>query len=200
MLYEELEKVAPPLASFFKKVAPQLTEDEISVRKPKSIPKSRQFVGRCYLFSYKNPMGKGTPELPYHHIYPMVINLEHRRDTMLGLNPFYLGPDQRADFINNLLSRLVGSESDPDSRCRITYAMIAKYRRSFRTAFPCIKQYKFSRMSPIVIEMKPDLWKEFYLGETSKRHELFFRGGSPKRVWSDSKIMSKQMGRDRRRK
>jgi hypothetical protein len=90
MLYEELRKVAPPLSAFLQKVSPDLVKEEISVRKPQGIPKSRRFVGKSYLFSYRNPEGKGSKSLPYYHIFPMVINLEQRGNTLLGLNPFYL--------------------------------------------------------------------------------------------------------------
>tara|TARA_Y100000385_G_C12904687_1_gene555761 strand:+ start:38 stop:643 length:606 start_codon:yes stop_codon:yes gene_type:complete len=200
MLYEELRKVAPPLASFLQEIAPDLGSTEVDVRKPKGIPRSRRFVGKCYMFSYRNPEGKGTKSLPYYHMFPMVINLEQRPNTMLGLNPFYLPPQLRTDLIENLLSRLDDDIENEDARSKITYKMIAKYRRSMRHAFPCIKQYTHKRMGSVAIEMKPSLWREFYLGDISKKFEIFFRGGSPRTVWSDSRRKSIEQGRDRRKK
>jgi len=200
MLYEELRKVSPPLASFLREVAPDLGPTDVDIRKPGGIPYSRRFVGRCYMFSYRNPQGKGTRSLPYYHIFPMVINLEQRVDTMLGLNPFYLPPEQRTDLVENLIGRLDNDIENEDARSKITYKMIAKYRRSMRDAFPCIKQYKHTRMSSIVIEMKPSLWREFYLGDISKKFEAFFMGASPRTVWANSERRSKEQGRDRRKK
>lgn len=200
MLSDELRKISPPISKFLLKVAPELAEEDVVIRKPKSIPRSRNFVGRSYLFNYRNPVGKGKPNLPYYHIFPMVINLEQKEKTMLALNPFYLPPNLREDLIENLLGRLAGDIEDEDARSRITYKTIAKYRRSLRTAFPCIKQYRHNLMSPVVLEMKPSLWKEFYLGDISKKHSTFFIGRSPKTVWSESVVTSKEMGRDRRRK
>ena len=200
MLSKELGKVSPPLSKFMSRVAPELKDEDVVVRKPRSIPRSRNFVGRCYLFNYRNPVGKGKPDLPYYHIFPMVINLEQREKTMLALNPFYLPPNLREGLIENLLSRLIGDVEDEDARSRITYKIIAKYRRSLRTAFPCIKQYRHNLMSPVVLEMKPSLWREFYLGDISKKHSTFFVGRSPRSVWGESVMISKEMGRDRRRK
>jgi len=200
MLYEELRKISPPLSSFLEKVAPDLGSTDVDVRKRGGIPTSRRFVGKCYMFSYRNPQGKGTRSLPYYHIFPMVINLEQREDTMLGLNPFYLPPELRTDLVEKLIGRLDGDIENEDSRSKITYKIIAKYRRSMRNAFPCIKQYKRNRMSSVVIEMKPSLWREFYLGDMSKKFETFFMGGSPRSIWADSERRSKEQGRDRRKK
>ena len=130
----------------------------------------------------------------------MVFNLEQRPKTMLGLNPFYLPPELREELVENLLMRLDGDVEDEDSRAKITYKILTKYRRSFRTAFPCIKQYRHNLMGSVAIEMKPSLWKEFFLGDISKKHSAFFVGRSPRSVWSESKRLSVEMGRDRRRK
>ena len=200
MLFDEIKKIAPPLSAFLEKVSPELKSEEVAIRKPKGIPRSIRFVGKCYLFQYRNPVGKGTPDLPYFHLFPMAINLEQRSNTMLGLNPFYLPPELRVDFIENLLSRLDGDIENEDSRSKITYKMIAKYRRSMRHAFPCIKQYRHNLMGAVAIEMKPSLWRKFYLGDVSKKFETFFRGGSVRTVWSDSKRESIEQGRDRRKK
>ena len=190
MLFEEIKKIAPPLSAFLERVAPDLGKEEVAIRKPKGIPRSIRFVGKCYLFQYRNPVGKGTPDLPYFHLFPMAINLEQRSNTMLGLNPFYLPPELRKDLIENLISRLDGDIQDEDSRSKITYKMIAKYRRSMRNAFPCIKQYRHNLMGSAVIEVKPSLWREFYLGDVSKKFETFFQGGSPRSIWADSKRKS----------
>jgi len=200
MLQTELEKIAPALAAFVGKVAPDLTQEDIVVRKPKGIPKSTQYVGRSYLFSYKNPAGKGKPELPYYHMFPMIINLEQGDKSMLGLNPFYLPPPLRRDLVDGLLSRLQGEIDDPDARSKITYKIIAKYRRSLKNTFPCIKRYQYARMSPVVLEMPPKLWEDFYLGKTSKLHETFFRGSSPSSVWSESKRISARSANARKKK
>ena len=62
MLFEEIKKIAPPLSAFLERVAPDLGKEEVAIRKPKGIPRSIRFVGKCYLFQYRNPVGKGTPD------------------------------------------------------------------------------------------------------------------------------------------
>jgi len=119
MLYEELRKVAPPLASFLQEIAPELGSTDVDIRKPKGIPRSRRFVGKCYMFSYRNPEGKGTKSLPYYHMFPMAINLEQRSNTMLGINPFYLPPELRKDLVENLISRLDDDIENQDARSKI---------------------------------------------------------------------------------
>jgi len=202
MLYEELKKIAPPLSAFLQKVAPELTEEDVTVMKPKSIPKSIKGRGRCYLFSYRNPINKGTPELPYYHYYPMVISLQPEQENLLGLNPFYLPPRLREELINGIMGRLLGEEDDPDTRASISYKIISKYRRSFGVAFPCIKRYTHVRMSPVILEMKPSLWRRFYLEDISKRHEKFFLGRNLTSIWGDSKIKAIEESRviNRRKK
>tara|TARA_S200002703_G_scaffold24501_1_gene21294 strand:- start:3070 stop:3669 length:600 start_codon:yes stop_codon:yes gene_type:complete len=199
MLYEDLQPISPKLAAFLQRVSPELSSEEIQIRKAKGIPKSIQYVGRSYLFSYKSPLGKGTRDLPYYHMFPMIINLEHGETSMLGLNPFYLPPPIRTELVEGLLGGLQGEIDDPDSRSKITYKIITKYRRSLRNAFPCIKRYDYTRMSSVVLEMPPKLWKEFYLGKTSKLHETFFSGSSPSGVWADSKRTIMEASRRKRK-
>lgn len=197
MLYAELEKIAPPLASFMRLVSPELREEDVSVLKPQSIRRSISGRGRCYLFSYRNPVNKGKPQLPYYHVFPMVISLEQEQNHLLGLNPFYLPPLMRENFVNVLLSRLLGDIENPDTRCSISYKMLSKYRSSLGAAFPCIKKYRHERMSPVVIEMKPSLWRDFYLGDISKKHQSLFIGRSPASIWSDSEVEAIKQARSR---
>ncbi len=186
MLFKNIKKLSPALAAYAEKVSPELKEEDVELYMPKSIPKSRRFVGRSFMFSYRTPQGKGTKDLPYFHHCPLVILLEQTEDSILALNPFYLRPDQREELVLGLQNALIGQPDDPETRVRITYKMIAKYRRRWRTAFPCIKRYQHQRMSRIVIGLKPDLWKEFYLGDVARRHELFFQGKNANGVWNES--------------
>lgn len=190
MLYEELKKIAPPLSDFLQRVAPDLGEEDVNVMNPNSIRRSIGGRGRCYLFSYRNPINKGTPKLPYYHIYPMVISLEQEENSLLGLNPFYLPPEMRQKLINGIMGRLLGSEEDPDTRASISYKMLSRYRRSLGLAFPCIKRYDHQRMGRIILEMKPSLWERFYLGDISKKHEVFFVGKNVSSIWNESKIQA----------
>lgn len=197
MLGKELHKVSRQLFSFVKYSSPELLETDIDVRTAKGIPRSVRFVGKCFLFSYLNPAGK--KELPYYHLFPMVIMLEQKANTMLGLNPFYIQPELRTDLIERLLDNLIGNENDPDSRARVTYDILNKYRRRYRNAFPCIKQYQHNRMGKVVLEMKPELWREFYLGDVSKKHETLFRGASVRKIWSDSTNIARTEGSKKRK-
>lgn len=190
MLYKQLLKIAPDLAVFLQKVSPELAEEEIEVVNPNSIPFGFSGRGSCYLFSYRRPAGKGKPELPYYHIFPMVITLEREKKHILGLNPFYLGRGQRKTLIERLLNELMGKIENPDARTKINYPKLDKYRASFGIAFPCIKKYEIRRMSPIAIKIKPDLWEKIYLGELSRKHQEFFIGRSARSVWAKSRVIA----------
>lgn len=188
MLYKELSKIAPDLAEFLKKVSPELIDEQIEVVNPNSIPTGFSGKGSCYLFSYRKPIGKGSPELPYYHIFPMIVTLEREKKHILGLNPFYLGPKQREVLITRLLDELIGDISNPDSRTKINYSKLDKYRATLGIAFPCIKKYAINRMSAVAIKIRPSLWKKIYLGELSQKHQQFFIGRSPRSVWANSRI------------
>ena len=186
MLFKQIKVLSPALAAYAKEIAPELTEEQVDLYSPKSIPMSRRFVGRSFMFSYRNPQGKGSSDLPYYHLCPLVILLEQTQDSILALNPFYLRPDQREELVGGLMNALIGEPDDSESRVRITYKIIAKYRRRFRTAFPCIKRYNHDRMSRVVIGLKPDLWREFYLGSVGMKQQMFFIGKNANGVWADS--------------
>lgn len=193
ILSEQLKRVSPPLAKFVTDVAPQLNDEVVDIRRPKSIPKSRNYMGRCYLFSYLNPVTK--EQLKYYHIYPMVILLEQDKDTMLGLNPFYIPPKPREHIVNLLIDKLNNDIEDDAARTKATYRIMTKYRKTFRYAFPCIKRYSHKRMSKVAIEMPPSLWEEFYLGDVSDKQQLLFKKASPKTVWADSRRRAIEEGR-----
>ena len=184
MLVKELKKISPSLASFIEYSSPELSETEVEVTTPKGIQRSKRFQGKCYMFAYKTPVGRAT--LPYYHLFPMVFMLEQKNKTMLGLNPFYLDPEKREKLINIITDNMYGDEEDPDSRASVTYKILNKYRSSYRYAFPCIKQYRHELMGKIVLEMKPSLWKDFYLGSIARKHETLFKGSSVRKIWSDS--------------
>jgi len=192
MLFKNIKKLSPALAAYAEKVAPELKEEDVELYTAKGIPRSRRFVGRSFMFSYRIPQGKGTKDLPYFHLCPMVILLQQEQDSMLALNPFYLRPDQREELVTGLQNALIGEPDDPETRARITYKMVAKYRRRWRTAFPCIKRYIHQRMSRVVIGIKPELWNDFYLGDIARRHELFFQGKNARVVWNESFAAIKQ--------
>lgn len=186
MLFKHIKKISPALVAFAEKTTPHLMDEEVELYKPASIPKSRSFVGRAFLFSYRNPKGKGSKDLPYFHICPLVILLEQASDHILGLNLFYLNPAQRGELFHALQNTMTGYTKDPETRARITYKIIDKYRVKYKTAFPCIKKYLHTRMGNVVVGLKPELWKEFYLGDNSKKHENLFSGRGASTVWSES--------------
>lgn len=190
MLYKQLERIAPDLSKFLLQVAPEISEEDVEVLKGSSIPRGIQGRGKCYLFSYRNPLGKGKPNLPYYHTFPMVISLGQETRHLLGVNPFYLGPTMRSTLVDSLLSSLKGDPEDMDTGCNISYELIDKYRSSLYPVFPCIKRYVHARMSKVVLQIKPSLWKEMYLGPVSQKHQSLFLGRSSRSVWAKSRIQA----------
>ena len=197
MLGPQIQKLSPPLYTFMDLVSPQLLKEDVTLRKPNSIPKSRRFVGRCFMFRYKNPLGKGKPELPYYHYFPSVIMLEQRENTMLGLNLFYLDRVRREKLLDIFVGNLMGDEEDPDTKSRISYKIISRYNKKYKNAFPCIKQYRHNRMGQVVVEVPPKLWRDIYIGNSSYLHERLFRGASVKQIWNESRQKAIEESRKR---
>lgn len=190
MLYERIKSMSPTLASFLLKTSPELAEEDVMVLKPKGIDRK---PGKCYLFSYRNPIGKGTPELPYYHVFPMVITLEKTPTHFLGLNLFYVPPKMREKILNYFMDKaLIGSIDDQNSRVRINYKIIEKYAKPLSPLFPCIKRYNYEKMSSVVLEMKPSLWREFYTGSISQKHQSLFIGRSIKTIWNKSIVIARE--------
>lgn len=196
MFIKELQRIAPPLASYVEFLYPDLSASDVDTVSKRGIA-STQNIGRCFLFSYKNPAGKGTKKLPYYHMFPMVFVLEQTKGNFLGLNPFYLPPNQRKNLIDTLLENLNNDIEDERARVLVTYDIINTYSRKFKNAFPCLKRYRYNLMSKVVMQMKPSLWEEFYLGEVSIKQESLFKGASPKKIWRDSMIIAEREARKR---
>lgn len=190
MLYQELKKIAPDLAAFMLKIAPDLSSESIDVVKATAIPKGITGRGGAYLFSYRNPVDKGKPNLPYYHSFPFSIVLDRYPNYIQALNLFYLGPTMRGELLENIINSVEGDPENPDSVARISYNILNRYRSALYPAFPCIKNYRIERISPIMIKIKPSLWKEIYLGETAKEHQSFFLGRNPRSVWAQSRIIA----------
>lgn len=178
-------------------VSPQILDEDITVRKPKSIPKSRRFVGRCFMFRYKNPISKGKPKLPYYHFFPTIISLEQREDTILGLNLFYLDRIRREKLLDIMIGNLMGDEDDPDTKARVSYKIISRYSQKYKNAFPCIKQYRHKRMGQFVAEVPPKLWREIFIGNSSYLQERMFRGANVKQIWNESRQKAIEESRKR---
>lgn len=197
MLGQEIQKLSPQLYSFMDLVSPEMLKEDVTVRKPKAIPRSRRFVGRCFMFRYKNPMTKGTPKLPYFHFFPTVVMLEQREDTLLGLNLFYLDRVRREKLLDIMIGNLMGDEDDPETKSRVSYKIISRYSQKYKNAFPCIKQYTHKRMGQFVVEVPPKLWREMYLGNSSYLHERMFRGANVKQIWNESRTKAIEESRKR---
>ena len=197
MLGQEIQKLSPQLYSFMNLVSPQILDEDVTVRKPKSIPKSRRFVGRCFMFRYKNPISKGKPKLPYYHFFPTIISLEQREDTILGLNLFYLDRIRREKLLDIMIGNLMGDEDDPDTKARVSYKIISRYSQKYKNAFPCIKQYRHKRMGQFVAEVPPKLWREIFIGNSSYLQERMFRGANVKQIWNESRQKAIEESRKR---
>lgn len=197
MLGQEIQKLSPQLYSFMDLVSPEILKEDVTVRKPKSIPRARRFVGRCFMFRYKNPISKGKPELPYYHFFPTVVMLEQREKTLLGLNLFYLDRVRREKLLDIMIGNLMGDEDDPETKSRVSYKIISRYSQKYKNAFPCIKQYTHRRMGQFVVEVPPKLWREIYIGDSSYLQERMFRGASVKQIWNESRQKAIEESRKR---
>jgi len=195
MLSKKLKRISPKLAAFLDYASPDLLEDDVEVLSSRTIGSNSTDFAKCFLFSYRNPAGKGSKKLPYYHLFPMVILLDAKPETILALNPFYLPPDRRKKLIDIAIAQLNNDIDDDEARSRIRYDMIKNYRNRYKDAFPCIKQYRRDLMGRVAIEIKPVMWREFYLGDISVLHESLFVGASRRKIWNDSMNISRKESR-----
>ena len=195
MLSKKLKRISPKLASFLDYSSPDILEEDVEVFASRAVSGNSTDFGKCFLFSYRNPKGKGSKKLPYYHLFPMIFLLDATADTLLGLNPFYLPPARRKVLINGVMDRLNNDVDDYNARAILTYDVIDKYRNRYKDAFPCIKRYRRDLMGKVALEIKPVLWKEFYLGDVSVLHESLFVGASRKTIWRESLEISRKESR-----
>lgn len=164
------------LATNLSKVQSQMRPD-IYNKSRKSGQSPAMFLEGCMLFFGYDPKGKN--ELPFWDEYPLVILLEKKGNSILGLNLHYLRPSDRATFLNQLI-RLVDNPEyhrNPPSYINATYNKLkeSKYLRR------CIRRYSLSNIKTNVNVIPSNEWKIVTFLPIDR-----FKGASRQQVWRQS--------------
>lgn len=135
-------------------------------------------IGRMY-FAYYDPKHKAT--LPYYDMFPLIIPIERRSKSILGLNLHYLPPVLRAKLLDSLYDTLNNSKLDENKKMIINYGILKNAVR-FKLFQPCIKEYLGSHFRSKFIKIKHENWTPavFLPVET-------FEKASNQQVWADSR-------------
>ena len=112
---------------------------------------------------YGRPKGYEDDTLRYHHVFPVFVLLEATSKHVTALNPFYLPRSPREKVVDAFVNNLSSTKPNINTRTRFNYNLI---RNNSQGAIvkPSIKKYIKNRMSQVVIQLSPELWKEMYLG------------------------------------
>lgn len=188
MLYEELKKIATPLANFIEKYVPRMKKDEIRLESSRKLQR-----GKCYLFGYPTP--KTQAELSYFHAYPCIMYLGRNRkdkESFIGLNLLYLSPSKRKTLLRFLMSYFSGRQDSYNSRCNVDYALVTSLSGE---SLPCVKSYKYTLVNNgIALQLKPESWNDFFLGPAAVGLSGFFKGKPAPVVWDHSNMYIRKYG------
>jgi len=157
-----------------------------------SIVSSRQklYTGRMYLFRYV-PVNRAT--LPYYDQFPlvMVLSVDKKKGTFLGLNMHYLPVRSRALLMYDMIQRLhLKFQSNP-ARTKLKnfdYANLHQHTRLIRKlSTPCIHQYRFDHIRSHLLKINFDHWEKCLFLPFDK-----FAKKSKASVWVESKRIARK--------
>jgi hypothetical protein len=134
-------------------------------------------VGKMYTFRYL-PIGRD--KLPYYDTFPLIMVLDFKKDSILGINLHYLPHKQRAILFGRLLDIRTNSKFDKTTRIKMTYDILKGYSR-FRFFKPCIKRYKTNRIRTKFLFIEPKDWYTALFLPTES-----FKKAGKRRVWTES--------------
>lgn len=145
----------------------------------------RMLPGRMYLINYSNPVGKGTPALPYYDQFPLILpfNIESRYVT--AINFHYLHPISRIILLEKLSNFKIG-DTDIQTRIRADWGILSNFAR-FREVKPSVKRYIKSRIKGKYLFIQPDDWSTAAVLPTE-----MFRGASKQQVYLESNRKMRQ--------
>lgn len=126
-----------------------------SLSREKNRAVSRFKVGGLYYFYY-DPKTKA--DLPYYDRFPLVLVLDIKPDSFLGLNLHYLPLRYRLAFLDKLMDYAVLDDNNDVMRVRITYDILAA-SRSLREFKPCMKMYYLNHVQSKILAVQPDEWE-----------------------------------------
>jgi hypothetical protein len=142
-------------------------------------------------YAYKNREGMmfnfiyqpESENLDYWDRFPLVMRMLDNSDStksMLGINFHYLEPKYRRILLLNLMTKIVGDISNPDSKIfGLNMSRLALPGNRYGRV--CIRRYKYDNIVGKVLRIPPEHWiKMIYLPTYQ------FVGARPNKVWRDS--------------
>ena len=109
-------------------------------------------VGRMYFFKY-DPKGKGY--LPKYDKFPLVIPLERRGNSFLGLNLHYLSGGSRSTMLALLMEFANNTKMDNSTRLLLSYNLMKTSSALDSLSQQCVKKYLFNHVRSKFIEIYP---------------------------------------------
>jgi hypothetical protein len=142
---------------------------------------SKILPGRMYMFSY-DPLGKGTPGLPYYDRFPLILPFETTSNGFIGINFHYLPPLIRLKLLERLSSYTANKNSnDITTRIKADWSVLKNASR-FKEVKPSVKRYVSSQVRSRFLYIDPEDWATAILLPTEK-----FVGKSKGYVYNQSK-------------
>jgi hypothetical protein len=156
----------------------------LGIRQRSTRSLSQADEGRVFVSVYGRPKGYETDTLRYHHVFPVFVLLESTAKPITALNPFYLPRSPREIIVNAFLNNLTSTRPDINTRTTFNYNLI-KNNSQGAIIKPAIKKYIKTRMSPVVIQLSPQLWRQMYIGRSSQTLENLWEKTNSQRVYGD---------------
>lgn len=148
---------------------------------------SQHSPGRMYFFNYE---AKWKDKLPYWDRYPLifVLSVDNEKGSFLGCNLHYLGPWQRAKFMDALWTTANNDKLDKTTKLKISYDIL-KSASQFYLFKPCIKRYLWSHLRSPLISINAQYWDAILLLPTAR-----FVGKAEQFVWMESSSIAAGKG------
>jgi hypothetical protein len=128
---------------------------------------NRILPGRLYMFSY-DPLGKGTPGLPYYDRFPMIMPFETTSNGFIGINFHYLPPLLRLKLLEKMSAYTANaSNNDVTTRIKADWAVL-KNASKFKEVKPAVKRYVSSQVRSRFLWIEPEDWATAVLLPTQK--------------------------------
>jgi len=135
---------------------------------------NKSFIGHMFLFEY-DP--KTKEKLPYWDRFPLVIPINTKASSMLGINLHYLPLTFRARLLANMQKML---DKEKKTFININYQMIED-QEPLQYAIPCLKKYLFNHFQSRLVPIDPVDWDLVIASPLQD-----FQKASDRKVWSDS--------------
>lgn len=146
---------------------------------------SRMLPGRMYLINYMNPVGKGTPALPYYDMFPLILPFNIESNHITAINFHYLHPVSRVILLEKLSAFKIG-DTDIQTRIRADWGILSNFAR-FREVKPSVKRYVKSRIKGKYLFIQPEDWTTAAVMPMEG-----FRGASKQQVYLESNRKMRQ--------